>query len=89
MADSNDLERRLGELTSGGVSHFQLGEVNEVLRNNVFGIIDTEGTDEEKIGRLLALLPVYYHVTEEARATITRLRDENDTLKRDAGTGVE
>lgn len=47
-----------------------------VLRENAMGIIyDGDGsTDEERIGRLLALVPALLTVVEEARATIGRLR---------------
>ena len=35
----------------------------------------------EKVGRLLALIPMYMEIEHEARATISRLRDENERLK--------
>ena len=48
-----------------------------VLRDNAMGIIyDGDGSsDEERIGRLLALLPALLTVVDEARDTIGRLRD--------------
>lgn len=52
-----------------------------VLRDNTFGILDGEGTTDEKITRLLALLPMAFEVMDEARSTIARLRDENEALK--------
>ena len=52
-----------------------------VLKGNTFGILESDGTDEEKIGRLLALIPMYMEIEYEARATISRLRDENERLK--------
>ena len=48
-----------------------------VLKGNTFGILEGDGTNEEKIGRLLALIPMYMEIEYEARATISRLRDEN------------
>ncbi|HEY5222825.1 MAG TPA: hypothetical protein VIJ18_07230 [Microbacteriaceae bacterium] len=53
-----------------------------VLRDNTFGILDGEGSTDEKITRLLALLPMAFEVMDEARSTIARLRDENEALKR-------
>lgn len=49
----------------------------EVLRDNAMGIIyDGDGSsDEERIGRLLALVPALLTVVEEARDTIGRLRE--------------
>ena len=52
-----------------------------VLKGNTFGILESDGTDEEKIGRLLALIPMYMEIEYEARATISRLRDENERMK--------
>lgn len=48
-----------------------------VLRDNAMGIIyDGDGSsDEERIGRLLALLPALLTVVDEARETIGRLRE--------------
>lgn len=48
-----------------------------VLRNNAMGIIyaGDGSSDEERIGRLLALLPALLTVVDEARDTIGRLRD--------------
>ncbi|MBB5633660.1 hypothetical protein BKA04_001883 [Cryobacterium mesophilum] len=47
------------------------------LRNNAMGIIyDGDGSsDEERIGRLLALVPALLTVVDEARDTIGRLRE--------------
>lgn len=48
-----------------------------VLRDNAMGIIyDGDGSsDEERIGRLLALVPALLTVVDEARDTIGRLRE--------------
>ncbi|MEO7350121.1 MAG: hypothetical protein ABIW32_09750 [Terrimesophilobacter sp.] len=48
-----------------------------VLRDNAMGIIyNGDGsTDEERMGRLLALVPALLTVVEEARETIGRLRE--------------
>lgn len=54
----------------------------EALRGNMFAINSDSGTVEDRIGRLLTLLPVAFQVVEEARSTIARLRDEVDTLER-------
>lgn len=48
----------------------------EALRGNMFAINASSGSVEDRIGRLLALLPVAFQVVEEARSTIARLRDE-------------
>lgn len=49
----------------------------EALRDNAMGIIyDGDGSsDEERIGRLLALVPALLTVVDEARETIGRLRE--------------
>lgn len=49
----------------------------EALRDNAMGIIyDGDGSsDEERIGRLLALVPALLTVVAEARDTIGRLRE--------------
>ena len=49
----------------------------ETLRDNAMGIIyDGDGSsDEERIGRLLALVPALLAVVDEARDTIGRLRE--------------
>ena len=49
----------------------------QVLRDNAMGIIyDGDGSsDEERIGRLLALVPALLTVVNEARDTIGRLRE--------------
>jgi len=57
-----------------------------VLRDNAMGIIyDGDGsTDEERIGRLIALVPALLTVVDEARDTIGRLREvagEQDPAK--------
>ncbi len=57
-----------------------------VLRGNAMGIIyDGDGaSDQERIGRLLALLPALLTVVDEARDTIGRLRElagEDDPAK--------
>lgn len=54
----------------------------EALRGNMFAINSDSGTVEDRIGRLLALLPVAFQVVEEARSTIARLRDEVEALER-------
>jgi hypothetical protein len=48
----------------------------EALRGNMFAINADSGSVEDRIGRLLALLPVMFQVVEEARSTIARLRGE-------------
>lgn len=58
----------------------------EALRDNAMGIIyDGDGSsDEERIGRLLALVPALLTVVDEARDTIGRLRElagEADSAK--------
>ncbi|MEO7147754.1 MAG: hypothetical protein ABIW81_00400 [Terrimesophilobacter sp.] len=57
-----------------------------VLRNNAMGIIyhGDGSSEQERIGRLLALVPALLTVVEEARDTIARLRElsgEQDTEK--------
>lgn len=53
----------------------------KVLENNAFAIYFTADTVEDKITRLLALIPLSIEIVEEARATIARLREENERLK--------
>lgn len=52
-----------------------------MLRDNAFGFIDSELSIDEKIIALLNLLPVAGEIVQEARETISRLRDENEALK--------
>jgi len=54
----------------------------EALKNNTFGILEDDGTPEEKMIRLLNLLPMAFHVMDEARETIARLRDEVEKLEK-------
>jgi hypothetical protein len=48
------------------------------LRDNAMGIIYDGSTDTERVGRLLALIPALLTVVDEARDTISRLRDIAD-----------
>ena len=59
----------------------QLGGEVEALRGNTFGILESDGTVDDKIKRLLNLLPVAFQVVEEARDTISRLRGELEQEK--------
>lgn len=52
----------------------------EVLRGNTFGILEESGTTEEKMVRLVLLLPMAFQMMDEARSTIARLREENENL---------
>jgi hypothetical protein len=45
----------------------------DVLKDNTFGILESQGTQEEKLARLVALVPMALEVVEEARETIKRL----------------
>lgn len=45
-------------------------------REDVFGLINGPLTTEEKIGKLLAMIPVAFQIVDEARETIARLRRE-------------
>ena len=48
----------------------------EVAREDVFGIIQGSLTTDEKIVKLLGMIPVAFQIVDEARETIARLRDE-------------
>lgn len=63
-------------LARPGASH-DVFDRAAVLRDNAMGIIyDRDGSsDEERIGRLLALVPALLTVVDEARDTIGRLRE--------------
>ncbi len=86
-ADSDDrspldrLGREIELLASAALartdSSEELFDRAAVLRDNAMGIIyDGDGSsDEERIGRLLALVPALLTVVEEARDTIGRLRE--------------
>lgn len=63
------------ELTESQEQQFQ------ILKDNTFGIIDSDGTIEEKRTRLLNLLPMAFEVVDEARETIRRLRDRVEELE--------
>lgn len=69
---SADLASRRGDANA------ELFERAAVLRDNAMGIIyDGDGSsDEERIGRLLALVPALLTVVDEARDTIDRLREQ-------------
>lgn len=54
-----------------------------VLKGNTFAILSSQGSIEDQIGRLLALIPMSLTIVEEARDTIARLRDENEALRRE------
>ena len=75
------LGREIELLASTALSHTgdsgELFERAAVLRNNAMGIIyDGDGSsDQERIGRLLALVPALLTVVDEARDTILRLRE--------------
>lgn len=45
-------------------------------REDVFGLINGPLTTEEKIGKLLAMIPVAFQIVDEARETIARLREQ-------------
>src|SRR5690606_39891194 len=59
-----------------------------VLRDNAMGIIyDGDGsTDQERIGRLIALVPALLTVVDEARDTIER-RSEERRVGKERGRG--
>lgn len=71
------------ELLAASASLARRGDADElferaaVLRENAMGIIyDGDGsTEQERIGRLIALVPALLTVVDEARDTIERLRD--------------
>ena len=48
----------------------------EVAREDVFGIIQGSLTTDEKIVKLLGMIPVAFQIVDEARETIARLREE-------------
>lgn len=52
----------------------------EVLEDNAMGIAYGDGTPDEKLSRLVALVPMALEVVDEARATIARLREETERL---------
>ncbi|MCX7523440.1 hypothetical protein OSC27_14285 [Microbacterium sp. STN6] len=54
------------------------------LEGNALGIVHGEGTTEEKLGRLVGLVPMALEVVDEARDTIARLREENEGLRAEA-----
>jgi PII-like signaling protein len=53
----------------------------DVLEGNAMGIAYGDGTAEEKLGRLVALVPMALEVVDEARDTIARLREENERMR--------
>ena len=53
----------------------------DVLRHNTFAILGEDAPVEEKLLRMVALVPMALEVVDEARETIRRLREENDRLK--------
>jgi PII-like signaling protein len=68
----NELEPRL---PAGAISSA------DALEGNAMGIAYGDGTAEEKLGRLVALVPMALEVVDEARDTIARLREENERLR--------
>lgn len=82
----DDSLARLGrqiELLAASVDVDRAGSADDlfdraaVLRDNAMGIIyDGDGsTEQERVGRLIALVPALLHVVDEARDTIERLRE--------------
>jgi PII-like signaling protein len=69
---TNDLEPRR---PSGAIAGA------DVLAGNAMGIAYGDGTAEEKLGRLVALVPMALEVVDEARDTIARLREENERMR--------
>lgn len=65
------------EIARIGSTPDQIFQRAAALRDNAMGIIyDGDGsTDTERVGRLLALIPALLTVVDEARDTISRLRD--------------
>jgi PII-like signaling protein len=53
----------------------------DVLEGNAMGIAYGDGTAEEKLGRLVALVPMALEVVDEARDTIARMREENERMR--------
>ena len=76
------LELEIGALASTEITRIadtpdQIFQRAAALRDNAMGIIyDGDGSsDTERVGRLLALIPALLTVVDEARDTISRLRD--------------
>ncbi|MBX3067674.1 MAG: hypothetical protein IT191_07660 [Microbacteriaceae bacterium] len=81
-----EIERLATVVTRSSSNETELFERASALRDNAMGIIyDGDGSSEgERIGRLLALVPALLNVVDEARDTISRLRDlvaEQDPAK--------
>jgi len=76
------VEQRAGSMTGELEQRHGAGALADadVLEGNAMGIAYGDGTAEEKLGRLVALVPMALEVVDEARATIARLREENDRL---------
>lgn len=53
----------------------------DVLRGNTFAILGDDAPESERAMRLLALVPMALQVVDEARDTIKRLNEENESLK--------
>lgn len=54
----------------------------DALRGNTFGILGSDAPVEEKLGRLVQLIQVALEIVDEARNTISSLREENAMLDR-------
>lgn len=54
---------------------------SDVLANNTFAIVHGETTVEDKLIRLVGLVPMALEVADEARDTIARLRTEVEDLR--------
>lgn len=56
---------------------------DEILRDNVFGIVSSAEDVQTKIARMLSLVPMALEVMDEARDTIQRLNEENERLRKE------
>ena len=78
-----DRKGRAQDLIRQGAGVFSLEGKNAVLREDTFGILSDDGSIDDKILRLLNLLPMAFQVMDEARDTIARLRTELESYEND------
>lgn len=92
VADVPGLDDHLDNYGSPGIEEdapvhvMELDRVQraDILADNTFAIVSSADlTAEEKLASLVSLVPMALEVVEEARVTIVRLREENETLRKE------
>ncbi|MEO6827701.1 MAG: hypothetical protein ABI255_03870 [Microbacteriaceae bacterium] len=71
---------------SAGAGAMSTRSKSDVLAENTFGIVSGDADVQDKLLRMVALVPMALEVVDEARDTIQRLRTEVETLRAEVET---